>query len=47
MDQDTMRFLRYGRGVDTTRMRTELEFTPVLSSIGAIEVVAMALEEAA
>jgi UDP-glucose 4-epimerase len=47
MDEDTMRFLRYGRGVDTTRMRTELQFEPTLSSIGAIELVAMALEEAA
>lgn len=41
MDEDTARFLHYGRGVDTTRMRTELGFTPALSSIGAIELVAM------
>jgi hypothetical protein len=47
MDTDTARFLRYGRGVDTTRMRTELGFRPTLSSIGAIELVAMALAEAA
>lgn len=47
MDEDTMLFLRYGRGVDTTRMRTELRFRPTLSSIGAIELVAMAFEEAA
>ena len=47
MDEDTARFLRYGRGVDTTRMREELGFAPALSSIGAIELVAMAREEAA
>ncbi|MCW2966934.1 MAG: NAD-dependent epimerase/dehydratase [Solirubrobacteraceae bacterium] len=47
MDEDTSRFLRYGRGVDTTRMRDELRFTPALSSIGAIELVAMATEEVA
>jgi UDP-glucose 4-epimerase len=47
MDEDTARFLRYGRGVDTTRMRTELGFTPALSSIGTIELVAMAVAEAA
>jgi UDP-glucose 4-epimerase len=46
MDLDTARFLRYGRGVDTTRMREELGFEPSLSSIGAIELVAMALHEA-
>jgi UDP-glucose 4-epimerase len=46
MDEDTARFLRYGRGVDTTRMREELGFEPALSSIGAIELVAMAQEEA-
>ena len=46
MDEDTARFLHHGRGVDTTRMRTELGFEPALSSIGAIEMVAMALAEA-
>jgi UDP-glucose 4-epimerase len=47
MDQDTARFLRHGRGVDTTRMRQELGFRPALSSIGAIELVALAAAEAA
>jgi UDP-glucose 4-epimerase len=47
MDEDTARFLRYGRGVDTTRMREELRFAPSLSSVGAIELVAMARAEAA
>jgi UDP-glucose 4-epimerase len=46
MDEDTARFLRYGRGVDTTRMQEELGFRPALSSIGAIELVAMAQAEA-
>src|SRR3954470_5911196 len=47
MDEDTARFLRYGRGVDTTRMHTELQFTPTLSTAAAIEIVALAVEEAA
>ena len=47
MDTDTARFLRYGRGVDVTRMREDLGFRPALSSIGAIELVAMARAEAA
>jgi hypothetical protein len=47
MDQDTARFLHYGRGVDISRMRSDLGFMPSLSSIGAIELVAMALAEAA
>lgn len=47
MDEDTTRFLRYGRGVDTTRMQRELRFAPALSSISAIELVAMAIAEAA
>ncbi|MFL5845404.1 MAG: NAD-dependent epimerase/dehydratase family protein [Solirubrobacteraceae bacterium] len=47
MDEDTARFLHYGRGVDTTRMRDELGFEPALSSVGAIELVAMARAEAA
>ena len=46
MDSDTARFLRYGRGVDVTRMREELGFEPALSSIGSIELVAMSLQEA-
>lgn len=47
LDIDTARFLRFGRGVDTGRMRAELGFEPALSSIGAIELVAMALQEQA
>lgn len=45
MDEDTARFLRYGRGVDTTRMRAELGFEPALSTIGAIELVALQRRE--
>jgi UDP-glucose 4-epimerase len=44
---DVARYLRYGRGVDTTRMEQELRFAPVLSTVGTIELVAMAIEEAA
>jgi UDP-glucose 4-epimerase len=47
MDEDTARFLHYGRGVDTTRMREELGFEPTLSSAGAIELVALATAESA
>lgn len=47
MDEDTGRLLRHGRGVDTTRMREDLGFEPALSSIAAIEMVALALQEAA
>jgi UDP-glucose 4-epimerase len=34
---DIVRYLRYGRGVDTTRMRDELGFAPRLSTLQAIE----------
>ena len=37
---DVVRYLRYGRGVDTTRMRDELGFTPSRSTIEAIEATA-------
>lgn len=39
---DVARYLRYGRGVDITRMRDELGFTPRRSTIEAIEVTAEA-----
>jgi UDP-glucose 4-epimerase len=35
-----VRFVRYGRGVDTTRMRDELRFEPRYSTAGAIDAVA-------
>ena len=37
---DVVRYLRYGRGVDTVRMREELCFTPSRSTIEAIEATA-------
>ena len=37
---DMVRFVRYGRGVDTTRMREELRFEPRYSTAGAIDAVA-------
>ena len=37
---DVVRYLRYGRGVDTTRMRDELGFVPRRSTIEAIEATA-------
>jgi UDP-glucose 4-epimerase len=37
---DMVRFVRYGRGVDTTRMRDELRFEPRYSTAGAIDAVA-------
>ena len=37
---DVVRYLRYGRGVDTTRMTAELGFVPRRSTIEAIEATA-------
>jgi UDP-glucose 4-epimerase len=37
---DVVRYLRYGRGVDTTRMREELGFVPRRNTIEAIEATA-------
>jgi UDP-glucose 4-epimerase len=42
LSPDTARYLRYGRGVDTTRMREDLGFTPRFSTIDAIEATAEA-----
>lgn len=39
---DMVRFVRYGRGVDTTRMRTELRFTPRYTTAQALDAVAAA-----
>ncbi len=44
---DMVRFVRYGRGVDTTRMRTELKFVPRYSTAEAIDVVAQSRVAAA
>ncbi len=37
VSEDTARYLRYGRGVDTTRMTTDLGFHPRLTTLEAIE----------
>jgi UDP-glucose 4-epimerase len=41
-NRDIMRYLRHGRGVDTTRMREELRFTPTHTTVEAIDAVAAA-----
>jgi UDP-glucose 4-epimerase len=46
MSEDTIRYLRYGRGVATDRMRDELGFTPRYDTRGAIDAVAAALRKA-
>ncbi len=43
LDPDIARFLRYGRGVDTTRLRDELGFLPARSTLEAIEASAEAV----
>jgi UDP-glucose 4-epimerase len=40
LDADVVRYLRHGRGVDTTRMRRELRFTPTVTTAEAIDAVA-------
>lgn len=45
VDDDVVSYLRFGRGVDTTRMRAELRFVPSHTTVGAIDAVAAALRE--
>jgi len=47
MSDDTVRYLRYGRGVATDRMTEELGFTPRYDTPGAIDAVAADLRKAA
>jgi UDP-glucose 4-epimerase len=47
MSEDTVRYLRYGRGVATERMTNELGFTPRYDTRGAIDAVADELRKAA
>jgi len=47
MSEDTVRYLRYGRGVATERMTDELGFTPRYDTPGAIDAVAAELRKAA
>ena len=45
LDDDIVRYLRHGRGVDTRRMREELAFTPRYTTVEAIDAVAAATRE--
>jgi UDP-glucose 4-epimerase len=45
LDDDIVSYLRFGRGVDTTRMRAELRFVPTHTTIEAIDAVAAQLRE--
>jgi UDP-glucose 4-epimerase len=47
MSEDTIRYLRYGRGVATDRMTNELGFTPRYDTRAAIDAVAAELRKAA
>jgi UDP-glucose 4-epimerase len=40
LDDDVIRYLRHGRGVDTTRMRAALRFVPGHTTVEAIDAVA-------
>jgi UDP-glucose 4-epimerase len=43
LNDDVVRYLRHGRGVDTTRMHAELGFTPTHTTAEAIDAVAAAI----
>ncbi|WP_445149144.1 NAD-dependent epimerase/dehydratase family protein [Baekduia sp. Peel2402] len=45
VDDDVVSYLRFGRGVDTTRMRAELRFVPTCTTVEAIDAVADRLRE--
>ena len=47
MSEDTVRYLRYGRGVATERMTNDLGFVPRYDTRGAIDAVAAELRKAA
>jgi UDP-glucose 4-epimerase len=47
LDDDIVRYLRHGRGVDTRRMRHELRFAPRFSTVEAIDAVAAAIRAGA
>jgi UDP-glucose 4-epimerase len=44
LNEDVMRYLRHGRGVDTTRMRRDLRFVPTHTTAEAIDAVAAAIK---
>jgi len=43
LNDDVVRYLRHGRGVDTTRMRRDLRFVPTHTTAEAIDAVARAV----
>jgi UDP-glucose 4-epimerase len=43
LNEDVVRYLRHGRGVDTTRMRRDLRFVPTHTTAAAIDAVAAAI----
>src|SRR3954447_10517065 len=45
MSEDTVRYMRYGRGVATERMTTQLGFTPRYDTRAAVDAVAASLRE--
>jgi UDP-glucose 4-epimerase len=45
LDDDVVRYLRHGRGVDTTRMRADLRFVPTHTTVEAIDTVAAKIRE--
>lgn len=45
VDRDVVRYLRNGRGVDTTRMRRDLRFVPSHTTAEAIDAVAAAIKD--
>jgi UDP-glucose 4-epimerase len=45
LDEDVVRYLRHGRGVDTTRMRADLRFVPEHTTAEAIDVVAQRIRD--
>jgi UDP-glucose 4-epimerase len=45
LDEDVIRYLRNGRGVDTTRMRRDLRFVPTHTTAEAIDAVAAAIRD--
>jgi UDP-glucose 4-epimerase len=45
LQDDVIRYLRHGRGVDTTRMKRELRFVPTHTTSQAIDAVAAAIKD--
>jgi UDP-glucose 4-epimerase len=45
LNDDVIRYLRNGRGVDTTRMRRDLRFVPTHTTSEAIDAVAAKIKD--